>query len=201
MNRTECNEIGGRLVDCARSSGELDLTARVHLVNCEKCSDRWEAEIELASQFRALQAELGGRRSAYARRTELLRKFDAEHPRQSLRPWWSLAAAAALLFTVGVGVSLRYLDLQSTTPSSSVSEVQADMQEAGFIAVPFVPPLAPGELLHIIHTQLQPAELASFGVNVDPTLSADLPADLLVGADGFPRAVRISEEVTGDGGN
>jgi len=27
-----------------------------------------------------------------------------------------------------------------------------------------------------------------------------MPADILVGADGFPRAVRISEEISGEGG-
>jgi len=122
------------------------------------------------------------------------------HPRTSLRPWWSLAAAAALLLTAGTGVILHYSDLSAARPAAEVAESQAEVQEAGFIAVPFVPPLAQGELLHIVHTQLQPAELASFGVNVDPTLSADLPADLLVGADGFPRAVRISEEASGGGG-
>jgi hypothetical protein len=166
---------------------------------CERCASRWEGELALSSQLCALRSELGGRRSAYIRRNEILKRFDAQHPKPKLRPWFRLAAAAVLLFAVAAGVTWRH---QEPDPAAvaELSEAQVEMQEAGFIAVPFVLPLAPGELVHMVHTQLQPAALASMGVNVDPTLSADMPADLLVGADGFPRAVRVSEESVSQGG-
>lgn len=201
MRQRECESVTESVVECAREGRELSGAARSHLIDCDSCSVRWEAELALTSQFQALRSEYGGRRSAYIRRTELLKQFDVQHPKRSPRPWWSLAAAAALLFAVGTGVALRFRPLAPEPGTrTEISEAQAEMQEAGFIAVPFIPPLAPGELVHMVHTQLEPAALARMGVNVDPTLSADLPADVLVGADGFPRAVRISEEAVFEGG-
>jgi hypothetical protein len=188
-------------VDCARLGRELPGAARSHVLTCEACAARWEGELSLANGFAGLRSELGGRRSAYIRRTEILQKFDALYPKRSARPWLSLAAAAALLFAIGTGVIVRNQRTHVPAPVfAELSEAQIEMQEAGFIAVPFVPPLAPGELVHMVHTQLHPAALASMGVNVDPMLSSDLPADVLVGADGFPRAVRISDESVIEGG-
>ncbi|HXJ39646.1 MAG TPA: hypothetical protein VNH18_10230 [Bryobacteraceae bacterium] len=196
----DCSAITETLVECAREAREPQPEIRAHLLVCATCTDRWEGEFLLSSQFQALRAQAGGRRSAYIRRTEVLQRFDALHPKRTVRPWWGLAAAAALLMTVGIGVAVRHTSRASAPLAEEVSEAQNEAQEAGFIAVPFVPPLAPGELVRVVHTELQPAELASLGVNVDPTLSADLPADVLVGADGFPRAVRISDEVSGVAG-
>jgi hypothetical protein len=78
--------------------------------------------------------------------------------------------------------------------------VESDDSE-GFIAVPYVPPLATGEMLRVVHTELNPAELASLGVNVDPSLTAQMPADLLLGEDGMPRAVRVADTSSESGGS
>jgi len=201
VRRMDCSGIIENLVECAREARQPAGAARAHLVICELCTERYEAEVLLTEKFRAVRAQLGERRSPYIRRTEMLKRFDALHPRRPVRHWWALAAAAAVLLAVGAGVTMRQgLFSQPAIVAEEVGEGQKDAQEAGFIAVPFVPPLAPGELVRVVHTELQPAELASLGVNVDPSLSSDLPADLLVGADGFPRAVRISDEASGVGG-
>ena len=122
-------------------------------------------------------------------------------PRRRRRWPWFAMWVALLIVGVGGGLAVRYsAGPQEGVVAQELSDMQAEAQDAGFIAVPYVPPLAPGELVHVVHTQLQPAELASLGVNVDPTLTTDMPADILVGADGFPRAVRISEEISGEGG-
>jgi hypothetical protein len=80
-----------------------------------------------------------------------------------------------------------------------VSE-DGDGQYDGFIPVPYVPPLAAGELVSVVHTELYPLELARLGVSVDPSWATELPADLLVGEDGFPRAVRVSDEYSEERG-
>ena len=201
MKRSECISVTESLVEAARQGREPSGPERSHLLICADCADRWEGETALAVHFSALRSRYDGRQSPYIRRTEILKKFDAGRPKRVMRPWWGLAAAAALLFAVGGGAILRQGQLRSADPvNAEIPEAQAEVLEAGFISVPFIPPLAPGELVHMVHTQLQPAALASLGMNVDPTLSADLPADVLVGADGFPRAVRISEEAVADGG-
>ncbi len=205
MTRQDCNEVIADIVDSARAGGRLSADSRSHLLVCAACADRWESEMVLTagmSEFRALVRNQPpfGQRSRL--RSELLERFDRQTPRHSVRSWWGLAAAAVLLCMVGGGIAYRFVMAPAAEVAAveDMSDAQTEAQEAGFIAVPYVPPLAQGELVHVVHMQLQPAELASLGVNVDPTLSADMQADILVGEDGFPRAVRISEEATGEGG-
>jgi hypothetical protein len=62
-----------------------------------------------------------------------------------------------------------------------------------FIAVPYTPPLAPGEIVRMVHAEFYPEALASMGVEVDPSWAGELPADVVVGEDGLPRAVRITD--------
>ena len=202
--RLECKNAVADMVESSREERRLTGDSRAHLLLCSGCSERWEAELALAAglhEFRNLarvQPSFGQRARL---RSELLKRFDEQVPQRGYRSWWGLAAAAALLCVVGGGLAVRYsAGPQEGVVAQELSEMQAEAQDAGFIAVPYVPPLAPGELVHVVHTQLQPAELASLGVNVDPTLTTDMPADILVGADGFPRAVRISEEISGEGG-
>ena len=68
--------------------------------------------------------------------------------------------------------------------------------EEGFMAVPYAPALASGELLRMLRTELYPAALVSLGVDIDPAWAGKMPAELLVGEDGYPRAVRVSADAT-----
>jgi len=181
--------------------------------SCAPCSERWAAERELTTGFRAMRAHASGMRSPPAVRRSLMLEFAAtqqfnavHHGRVAVagkagRRWmWSLAAAAIILIST---MTVRELT-SGLRPSAVVPEVQPEIQteaqQDGFIEVPYAPPLARGELIRVVHTALEPAALASLGVNVDPSWTAELPADLLVGQDGFPRAVRVSDEYAGTGG-
>lgn len=212
--RLECKNAVADMVESSRDGRRLTGESRAHLMICAICEERWDAELALAASLNELR-NLGGTQHTFGQRSrqraELLKQFDQQAPKRVYRSWWGLAAAAALLCMVGGGLLMRQsLRMQSLgheqgsvregVIAEELTDVQSEAQDAGFIAVPYVPPLAPGELVHVVHTQLQPAQLASLGVNVDPTLTTDMPADILVGADGFPRAVRISEEVSGEGG-
>jgi hypothetical protein len=66
--------------------------------------------------------------------------------------------------------------------------------EKGFFKVPFAMDPAPGETFNIVRTQLDPAALARMGVSVDPGWTGTLQADVLLGQDGFPQAVRLSND-------
>jgi hypothetical protein len=73
--------------------------------------------------------------------------------------------------------------------SSDASALSSD----DFVAVPYAPPLAQGEIVRVVHTDLYPEALASLGIGLDPSSAGDTPADVVVGEDGIPRAVRITE--------
>lgn len=80
-------------------------------------------------------------------------------------------------------------ETSSFETSSDASALSSD----DFVAVPYTPPLAQGELVRVVHADLYPEALASMGFDIDPASASDVPADVVVGEDGIPRAVRITE--------
>jgi len=212
-----CHEIADRLIESARRELDPGRVVRAHLQSCATCRDRWDAEESLSVYVKALRFAAWEQRSSPEVRETLMRKFAAQH-RPVLARWftwswfaprgyWALAAAAVLLISI-VAVSQKPAPRNVAAVSEPTSEVAAvsgdfsgdvsadlpvDPEAEGFIAVPFVPPLAPGEMLRVEHRELNPAALASLGVSVDPAWTTQLPADVLLGEDGMPRAVRVSD--------
>lgn len=208
-----CEEIEDRLVESARRELDPGKILRAHMHTCGACRERWEAEENLTAHVREMRLAAWNQRSSPESREMLMRRFAARN-RSTVAPrwYWALAAAAALVISIfaipDVEQRLRFSVTPSaqsgpTVQSNSVAEVpadpQADSEADGFIAVPFVPPLATGEMTRVVHTELSPAALASLGVSVDPASTTQLPADVLLGEDGMPRAVRVSEASAADG--
>jgi hypothetical protein len=196
----ECHEIADRLIESARRELDPGRVVRAHLQSCASCRDRQEAEENLSACVKALRLAAWDKRSSPASREFLMRKFAAQHRPVAARNWyWALAAAAVLLISI-VAVPHKAAVRNVAAVSDSTSEtadltvdLPVDPEAEGFIAVPYVPPLAPGEMLRVEHRELNPAALASLGVSVDPAWNTQLPADVLLGEDGMPRAVRVSD--------
>jgi hypothetical protein len=166
---------------------------------CEPCAERWEAERHLNAHLRAMRVVAAGRRSPEATKEALLAQFAARNRRAAAPRWqWAMALAAALLLSI-IAVPWLAHQAQPASPTAVAEEVADAPQDEGFIPVPYVPPLATGEMVRIVHTELNPAALTRLGVSVDPAWTAQLPADLLMGEDGLPRAVRVSDVYSGDG--
>jgi hypothetical protein len=202
-----CNDWTMELVERARQQTPPDRELRAHLSICAHCSERWDREQQLTAQFQAIriQASLHARTN---RPESLMRDFARIHRRKAV-PLWVLAlgAAAGLLLAVLVGQlspgnAARKRISNAVSPAARIHgepalyEASADasaLSSDDFIAVPYTPPLAPGEMVRVVHADLYPEALASMGVEVDPAWAGDLPADVVVGEDGLPRAVRIAE--------
>jgi hypothetical protein len=185
------------------------------MASCSSCSDRWDAEEALTAGMKALRASSWNQRSSAESREILMERFARQNrPRVARRWFWALGAvAAAVVAAIAVPgfvehrLSVPAAETVQTAdgglPEDSAefrSDAPVDPEAEGFIAVPFVPPLAMGEMVRVVHTELNPAALASLGVSVDPSWTTQLPADLLLGEDGMPRAVRVSDAMSGDGG-
>jgi hypothetical protein len=215
-NKTTCNEWTDRIVERARRSsgnGQADAgpELRAHLSTCANCQERWQAEQELSAQLRIIRSRAEALRSSADSREALMRDFVRMQRVKTMRTWaWALSTAAAVVFAIFLGFNggHRHPVTQSATQSAtaaiaSVLNEQSVLYEASmdasalssddFIAVPYTPPLAPGEMVRMVHTNLYPEALASMGVQVDPAWAGVLPADIVVGEDGLPRAVRITE--------
>jgi hypothetical protein len=137
-----------------------------------------------------------------------MRDFSRIHRRTTVPSWtWALSAAAALLLAVFLGHMWSEAEnkrtrevrkeqavlYQASAALSNLSNDVSALSSDDFIAVPYTPPLAPGEMIRVVHADLYPEALASMGVEVDPSWAERLPADVVVGEDGLPRAVRIAE--------
>ena len=223
-----CREWMAELMECARGAGrngsaqskrsdgsgaQPDPDLRAHLSVCAHCRERWDAELQLTSQFQTIRnrtaalsvAALSSRES---RRESLMRDFSRIHRRTTVPSWtWALSAAAALLLAVFLGHMWSEAEnkrtrevrkeqavlYQASAALSNLSNDVSALSSDDFIAVPYTPPLAPGEMIRVVHADLYPEALASMGVEVDPSWAERLPADVVVGEDGLPRAVRIAE--------
>jgi hypothetical protein len=215
-----CSEWTAEITESARRGGKPRPALDSHLAVCGDCQERWKAECELTSHFRVLRIHAMARRPDQAaggfdhRREMLMREFARVHkkPAARLPSWgWGLAAAAALLLAIGagreVGVRTRHVPVRPTALTHGLTngvvhgttylyEASADagaLSSDEFIAVPYAAPLATGEIVRVVRTDLYPEALASMGIDVNPAWSGDMAADVVVGEDGFPRAVRLAE--------
>ena len=212
-----CTERVGELVECARRRTEPGWDLLAHVSGCTPCAERWQAERQLTDQFRTVRLRAAALMALDTERDGLMRDFArlnlAGQRRRRAAQAWVLAfgAAAALLASVFMG-HIAGTRMRQTSPpairTNGIRNAQPVFYEAGFfetsndaaglssddfIAVPYTPPLAPGELVRVVHADLYPEALASMGIDVDPAWASDVAADVVVGEDGIPRAVRITE--------
>ena len=103
------------------------------------------------------------------------------------------ATAIGNVDVLGPRAASLWNNRQPALAEDTSSRTSSDGEE-GFIAVPYAPALASGELLRVVRTELYPAALVSLGVDIDPAWAGKMPAELLVGEDGYPRAVRVSAD-------
>jgi hypothetical protein len=207
---TNCKDRVQALVECARRGAELDAALQDHLAVCGSCSARWEAERALSGEFRAMRTQaMVSDRESQARRDARAAALMVEFSRRkepvmmparamSLRSsaGWMLSAAAALLLAIGIGYGVGMRTRQQAVEPAPSGVVYETIADGNFVALPYALPSVPGELVSIVHADLAPEELAGMGFDVDPALLADgsgsIQADVVVGEDGFPQAVRIT---------
>jgi hypothetical protein len=215
MKGENCTAYATELMECGRGGLQPSDSLDRHLDSCGVCRERWEAQKQVTAGLRAVRIRAAEHSSSLESRQRVLHAFDRQYARtvahsRNRNAWmWGLAAAAMLLIMAGVLVPrLSQLSrLSHSRTSSSVVAVAADgaaadvsSRDAGsltnddFVAVPYAPPLASGELVRIVHADLDPETLVRLGFNPDPAWTEDFPADVVVGEDGYPRAVRISDD-------
>ena len=195
-----CKEIRREIGERSHA-GKPDAKLADHLHTCADCRAAWDTREDLARHLAALRRTAFAPRSEPGRRSELIRQMALRQQRRktSTQAWTrAFAMAAALLLMVGIGPRVWDMWASRGAVPAEIAENTFDGDgEEGFIAVPYAPALASGESLRVVRTELFPAALVSLGVDMDPTWTGKMPADLLVGEDGYPRAVRVSTEPDG----
>jgi hypothetical protein len=215
-----CRDFEADVVDLARGV-EIDAAAAAllgpHLEQCVGCSARLARERELTAGLRAMSAAEPQSARAQAIEAELLAAFGAPRPaaapqlpsprpmpgRLNVRTWF--AAAAVLVLAVAAwqfaarrpwpGGPAAGIDTARARAAASPAPEPAPQdggQEMPFVALPTAIGLPALESGRIVRVELPAAELPAYGFVLEPQPAGGaVEADVLVGQDGEPRAIRF----------
>ncbi|HVW10801.1 MAG TPA: hypothetical protein VHC90_19580 [Bryobacteraceae bacterium] len=151
-------------------AGERSAEAKAHLAACGQCA----AEVERTAGTLALFRESSMKCAEYWEARPVVRKRS--------RGWRWVIAAPVLVALVLAAVMARRPAPAPVRPP-----------ETGFVRIPYVVPPAPYERTAIVHMNVPVAALVAAGFRMNEPASATVPADVLVGQDNRPLAVRFQE--------
>ena len=215
-----CREFEADVVDLARGIEAGAAAAerlRAHLEQCADCAARLERERQLTAALKAmagaeppstrasaieaeLLAALAERRAAFSRQPPAARSVFTT---TAVRVW--LAAAAVLVLAVaawqsaarwpsseGDGAGAEPGLARVANQPEPLPVPATDDHALQFVALPTAVGLPALESGRIVRVTLPAAELPAYGFDVTPQPAAgSVEADVLVGQDGQPRAIRF----------
>ncbi len=207
-------------LDSPGSNGPTQLAAREHLCECPSCAALQRNWQDLRSDLQALGAEDRELQAPARVEMRLRQEFRTKHQtlkgrRNAVITAWALAAAAALMATIGWinwshqknGAVAQQQPPSQLLPLSSggnAKTVAPAGPELGEILLAsnnsedftLLPGTMPGFLgdATVVHVQMQRGTLGALGLTVNEEHAADwIQVDLLVGDDGQPQAVRLPQ--------
>lgn len=102
----------------------------------------------------------------------------------------SAPATSQIIEPAGAGARVNRQAIHQ--PSAHPASSQVGETTTEFIRLPYTDPLLPTEQANIFRVQMPEAALAAYGLPVDGShLDSRIDADLVVGQDGVPRAIRF----------
>jgi predicted anti-sigma-YlaC factor YlaD len=167
-----------------------------HLDGCARCAAWFARQRELSDALRGLARDVAFEVPPEALRGRVLAAFAAAYP-SATKPrsyplaWLAAAAALVVMTAAGIWVSLEYQRTRSTATETVVSAEPARTLD-GFVTLPVAVGLPRLESGYIVRVELPVAALPALGVDVLPASTRNaVQADVLVGQDGQPRAIRL----------
>jgi len=151
-------------------AGERSGEVEAHLAGCAACA----ADVERTTDALALFRESGMRCAEY---------WEARPVRKSSREWLRWAIAAPLIAAVVFAVVL----VRRPAPAP------VEQAQTGFVRIPYVVPPLPYERTEIVHMNVPVAALIAVGFQRDEPAGVSVPAEVLVGQDDRPLAIRVLE--------
>ena len=216
-----CQDSKEPVVERARGSAAGPGTAAAvdsHLEHCAQCAALFERERALSQELRALADSARGEEGSATLADRVMAGFAARHAAPPVargpgmltggRGW--LAAAAAILVVGGAaawGVVSQPGERTFPVPGGSHRVVPGGTNAAGgeldpmegFIVLPAAVGLPAFESGQIVRIDVPVASLPAYGVPLIPDAATrEIEADVLIGQDGQPRAIRL---VSGDEGS
>lgn len=182
-----CEEYRLTLMEIARErpvEARREEEALAHAEGCAECAAHLDAERALAAGFRALAGVSAGE-EAPARVEAALRRAFVERQARRFRWRWAGAAAAALVMAAA-SIAL----VGSRRPERA--QARAAEVSSGFIALTYSDAVDAAQPRQLVRMRVPQSTLVSFGIPVPPDRANEaITADVVIGYDGLPRAVRF----------
>jgi len=186
-----CRTIAPHLVDLARGVAlDADRRAAVarHLRECRACAVRLEDERAMSDALRRLAQAANEPAPHPESESAVLAAFDAAwarpRSRARVRRWLRLAAAAL----IALGAMLTWTNANRRAPAPHLAELPA----TEFVPWPGASSLPTFESGQLMRMNLPASMALSLGLNPPAPQNGVVTADVLVGQDGFARAVRLA---------
>jgi hypothetical protein len=189
--RLKCDLVLDVIVDFARGVPLPESTATLvesHIQGCRTCAARLQRERELSSGLKAVAGLTAAARPAPEMEQRLLEAYAVTHAQASRARTYSRvwrAAAAVLLIAAGLS-TWSVWDVQPAGPANAARGPYDE-----FMPLPIASALPALESGVIVRIELPVAALPRYGVAIPDTARREVEADLLVGQDGQPRAIRL----------
>jgi hypothetical protein len=152
-----------------------------HWADCAACRGERDRFRGLDARLRSLGESIGPGGESSAGRLRFLARID-ELEGAGRRPLAFLPPVAVLLAAAAV------LVMWLPRPAPHI----AGADETGFVAVPYVPPIASYERSSVVSMQIPVASLLAEGYSLAGDPSSVVQADVLLGEDGRMHAVRLA---------
>ncbi len=155
-------------------AGERSREVEAHVQSCTSCA----AELTGTKQALLLFGDSANQVAAHWQS-----QAPAAEPRRSVFRWAGVAAAAVSAVILAATLMHRNPEPPPAPPSPEV-----------FVRIPYVVPPAPYERTEVVRMDVPKAALIAAGFKLDTATAGDsVAADVLVGQDGRPLAVRFQE--------
>jgi len=170
-----------------------------HTRDCALCQGTWTKLKSLSEQvveMRHVDVTLEPQEVAAAR---LLQRLD--HPTASRKTHWttrslvfanSLAAVAVATTCIVLWPSMRVA--KHVAVSSPAAYDLEQPVPPGYVSLPFADPTLPLDDAAVLPVNLSAEDLELMGFDANDTPQDGVKAELLIGMDGWPRAIRIVEQ-------
>jgi predicted anti-sigma-YlaC factor YlaD len=188
-----CTDCEASLVDRARGAigaGVQDADVAQHLRRCPQCTALFDRERAISAALRLLAETVEEPTADRQTEAAVLAAFDAYWARPPRRlgqwVWRGVATAAVVVVTTLAGIAVRNAPHGERAASPEVAVEPAD-----FVPWPGAaagPPFESGELVRV---DLPVSALPALGFWPPSSDVSFVQADVIVGQDGFARAVRL----------
>lgn len=181
-----------------------------HLAECPACAARQANERPLCDGLKLLAAEMRTEQAPARVEAGLVAAFRMTHARPkrrgfSIERWlkmpapvaWAAAGCAAAALAFGVWITPHAGPVAPAPAAHHSSTLQIELAnnaetDDGFIPIPDAPQIDPNEDVNVVRMELPGTAMLAVGLDVTPDqLSGTVEAEVKLGADGLPRAVRF----------